>query len=327
MTFDNVAFVWCGNSWKDIKARPSGKPVCSVAAWPMALGCNVLGWDGNVPGSVPVDELRKYDVFLVNLFSDSRHVEQIKAAHPGAFVVAMPDPYLELVLYGDNQRIMRQMAMADVIGGRTQHDAAVYGALLDKPAFWLPSPVGPADIFRALWDDPKEDVIITTEHNGIPNSSVATIAALVQIQRYMPDVPIHFYKPSDKTRAIAEISGLRVVWKQSVPYAEMARQTARARWGVDLYAGHSQGRNLMTHAMTGTPVVGSCTNNPAGTFAVDPYHAGEAAQAVMQNWQGTRYEAARQRAFEFTEAHYGFDASRQRMAQFIGSLESLETMV
>src|SRR5690606_24737709 len=107
--------------------------------------------DSGKARAVPKAKLRQYRVLLVNLFDISRHVRQIRAAHPDAYIVAMPDPYLEIVLYDDPPRILEQLVHADAIGGRTRHDVAVYGALLNKPAVWLPSPVGPTDAFRAAW--------------------------------------------------------------------------------------------------------------------------------------------------------------------------------
>jgi hypothetical protein len=107
---------------------------------------------------------------------------------------------------------------------------------------------------------------------------------------------------------------------EGVSYATMVEATARARWGIDLYPGHSQGRNLLTHAMAGTPVVGSVTNNPAGTLQVLPFAAEMAAHHLLASWKGLRYEAKRNEAFETTEEIYGFDASRQRMADTLGRL-------
>lgn len=315
MTFDNVAFVWCGLSWPKVKNRPGTRPVCSVAAWPMVLGCDVIGWDSAMPNAAPADEIRRHDVFLVNLFTDSRHIEQIKRLHPESFVVAMPDPYLELAVYAADTLILEQMALADAIGARVREGVSLYGALFDKPAAWLPSPVGPSGIWDKYWDIPKEDAIIATEHNGYPRSSVATVAALAVLQRRLPDVTIHFYRPSPKTKTAAELAGLQAVWHEAVDYPRMVEATARARWGIDLYGGHSQGRNLLTHAMAGTPVVGSTTNNPHGGPAVDPYCVDDAVAHVVANWKGLRYKHHRRNARAYVEGIYGFDASRRRMAQ------------
>ena len=317
--FGDLAFVWPGDSWVDIRNRVGTDPICRVAAWPMVLECDVLGWDGTAARHVPKARLRNYRVLLVNVFNESRHVEQIRAAHPGAFIIAMPDPYLEIVLYDETPRLLEQLAHADAIGGRTQYDVAVYGALLGQPAVWLPSPVGPTDAFRTIWNEPKRDVLLAVDHHWFPNSSAATAAALAAIQREN-GASVHWYGASDKTRRVAKLAGLRAEWRERIPYAEMVRETARARWGVDLYAGHAQGRNLLTHAMAGTPVVGSCTNNPAGAVAVEPYAPQEAAEQVLAAWDGARYEVHRQRAFEYVEAVYGFDASRRRMAETLGAL-------
>jgi hypothetical protein len=318
--FGDVAFVWCGNSWKDLRDKPVGRPVCSVGAWPMVLGCRILGWDGEKPETIPAAALRRYRVLLVNLFSDSRHISQIRAVHAKAFVLAMPDPYLELVIYDDSSLIYEQMAAADAIGGRTEADVQLYGALLGKPAVWMPSPIGPCDVFRRYWSLPKDNIIIATEHNGGLSTSAATVAALAAVKRQRPEAEVHFYKASDRTRRLAALADLRAEWRAGVPYAEMVERTARARWGIDLYAGHSQGRNLMTHAMAGTPVVGSATNNPAGAMQVGPFEPAMAAGHVLANWQGPRYEARRNEAFETVEALYGFDASRRRMAATLGAL-------
>jgi hypothetical protein len=278
------------------------------------MECDVIGWDSAKPNTAPARKIRRYDVFLVNLFTDSRHIEQIKRVHPDAFVVAMPDPYLELAIYAADTVILEQMARADAIGARVQEGVSLYGALYDKPAAWLPSPIGPPGVWDKYWDIEKEDAIIATEHNGYPRSSTATVAALARMQRRIPEATIHFYRPSPKTRTAAELAGLQATWHERVDYPRMVEATARARWGIDLYGGHSQGRNLMTHAMAGTPVVGSNTNNPTGGLAVGPYCVEDAVAHVVANWKGPRYEEHRRNARNYVRATYGFDASRRRMA-------------
>lgn len=320
--FDRVAFVWCGNSWTKVRDTLAQRPpLCTVALWPLVLDCALLGWDSSQPGSVPANDIKGYDIFLVNLFTDSKHVQQIKAVHPQAYVIALPDPYLELALNDPENTLIEQLESADAIGGRTMHDVAVYGPLFNKPAVWLPSPVGPVDGFREYWNEPKEDVLIATEHNGFPRSSASTIAALAIIQKRL-DVPVYFYRPDAKTKRLAQSAGLNVIWREGVDYQTMAQATARARWGVDLYPGHSQGRNLQTHAMVGTPVVGSETNNDFDGVQLDPYCPEDAAHHVIVNWKGPKYEAIRKRAFDYTENNYGFDASRQRMTEKLEMLLS-----
>jgi hypothetical protein len=233
----------------------------------------------------------------------------------------MVDPYLELALNDPADTLIEQLEAADAIAGRTMHDVALYGPLFNKPAVWLPSPVGPVDGFRAYWNEPKEDVLIATEHNGFPRSSASTIAALAILQKRL-DVVVYFYRPDDRTKRLAQSAGLKPIWREGVDYLHMAQATARARWGVDLYPGHSQGRNLQTHAMVGTPAVGSETNNYFGGIQEDPYCPEDAAHYVLVNWKGPKYETIRKRAFEYTENNYGFEASRQRMAEKLGVLLS-----
>lgn len=310
--FSDLLFVW-GETGPWVPTVRPGELACWVGAWPVVLGCEMLHWDsGRGPSKAQQARLRAARAVLVNLFGTSRHVEQVRAANPRAFIVAMPDPPVEYVLRDEPEAILGQMAQADLIAGRTQHDCAVYGALFDKPTVWLPSPIGPADAFRALWDTPKADVLIAAEHNGIRATSGATIAALAAVQRET-GWPVHFYRASERTRHLAQLAGLQVEWKEAVKFPEMARATAAARWGVDLYPFHAQGRNLLTHAMAGTPVVGSCTNNPAGAVEVGPYRPDAVASHILA-MTGARYEAHRRRAFDYVEATYGFEASRARVA-------------
>lgn len=317
--FSDVVFVW-GETGPWVPTVRPGELTCWVGAWPVVLGCEMLHWDsGRGPDMAQQAQLRAHRIILVNLFGASKHVTQARAANPSAFIVAMPDPPLEYVLRDEPAGIFDQLAAADAIAGRTQHGAAVYGALFGKPAVWLPSPIGPLDAFQALWDTPKAPILLACEHNGIQAYSGATIAALALVQRET-GCDVHFYRANERTRYLAERAGLLVEWKEAVKYPEMARITAGARWGIDLYPFRAQGRNLMTHAMAGTPVAGSNMNNLCGAVHVDPFCPAEAAEVVLGAWDGPAYETLRRHAAETTESLYGFEASRRRMAETLEAL-------
>jgi hypothetical protein len=176
--FSRVAFVWGTGQG----GTPAGPPSVSVSLWPHVLGCPMLRWgfEADCPDLTP------YDVFLVNMFAtlDGTHIEQIRRARPEATIIAMPDPSLDLVLMIPEWfPMVQQMAMADIIGGRTAHDCAVYGALLRKPTFCLPSPIGPTEFYAKFRDLPKSDYILALDHPMQPDMVAHNVAALAAIQR------------------------------------------------------------------------------------------------------------------------------------------------
>lgn len=314
--FSRVALVWGENvSEGDLPRSPS----VGVALWAEVLDCPVLRWeDGDMP------DVSGYDVFLVNLFwtPDSTHIEQIRRAKPNAKIVAMPDPPVDMVLeHPEWTPMLCQMKHADVIGGRTAHDNNVYGALLNKPTFWMPSPIGRTEDFAPLRELPKEDYIITQDHGWGSSVTAQNVAALALIQR-ATGLKVIYAAAHEHTVKYAELAGLSATFiHERMDFWEFAQMTARARLCVDLYARHSYHRHAMVCAMVGTPLVGSEWGCMAGQQTVNPfnpYAAANIAQHLLRS--EVFYETTRRAAWELVERLYGFEASKRRALKLVGDV-------
>ncbi len=310
--FSRVAFVW-GTAQG---GTPAGPPSVSVSLWPHVLGCPLLRWG---EWGCPYD-LSAYDLFLVNLFAtgDATHIEQIRAANPSAVIVAMPDPSLDIVLARPEWIfLLKQMQQADVIGGRTVHDYEVYRALLNKPAVVLPSPIGPTDFYLPYRSAPKDDYIVTQDHPLTPAAEAHNVAALALIQQ-RTGLPVIYASAHNHTREYAEMAGLKAEWRGHINFFEFVALTARARLCVDVYARHSYHRQAVLCAMVGTPCVGSTWTSVTGHPKVDPFNPGAAErEALALLNDAAHYARVRHSGFQVVEAYYGFEASRERVAELM----------
>lgn len=310
--FDRVAFVW-GAAGDAPLAQP---PSISAAMWPHALGCDLLRWK---PGQMP--DISGYDLFLVNVFHtpESTQVQQIKQARPDVVVIAMPDPPVDMVLdHPDWLPMWSEMAAADIIGGRTPYDNAVYGTFFNKPTVWLPSPAGPTDYFARYRDVEKEDYILTLDHTFGSYSTGQNVAAVAAIQRET-GMRVVYARPYPHTKQLAELAGLKAEWREpNIPWLEMIEATAKARLCVDLYARHSYGRQGVLCALVGTPCIGSAWTNFAGQEIISPFLPSltvKVAQFVLDtpSW----YDTWTREAVSVSERDYSFEAARERIRELL----------
>jgi hypothetical protein len=311
MTFDRVAFVWGENVSGDGPLTRS--PSVSVALWPEVLGCASLRWcEGQMP------DISGYDLFLVNLFhtADSTHIAQIRAAQPEAVIVAMPDAPVDQVLSTPEWiEMFRQMALADLIGGRTVYDCQVYGTLLHKPVAWLPSPIGPTEWYLPFRELPKEDYIVAQDHGWTCAMSAHNVAALAAIQR-QTGLRVVYAQAFDYTKAYARLAGLEAEFHDHIRFGEFVDLTARARLSVDLYARHSYHRHAVLCAMVGTPVVASAWTHP-DECAVVPADPFEIEAAVDLALDMLAHPAIFRRAGYAAAERFSFEASRCRVEQLM----------
>lgn len=310
--FARVAFVWGDTECDAPLAQP---PSISAALWAHALGCDLLRWK---PGEMP--DISKYDLFLVNVFhtKGSTHVQQIKKKRPEAVVVAMADPPIDMVLERPDWLPMwAELGAADIIGGRTWHDCAVYGTFFAKPAVWMPSPAGPLDYFLPFRDLPKEDYIITLDRWG-SHTTGQNVAALAAIQRET-GLRVVYARPHPHTKVLAGLAGLEAEWREpNIPWLEMIEVTARARLCVDLYARHSYGRQGVLCALVGTPCVGSAWTNDAGQRTLSPFDPDLALDVALELLNDADlYAEYRQRGFVLVNRRYSFAEARLRVRDLL----------
>jgi hypothetical protein len=320
MNLDNVIFVWGENV---NPAPPAPPPTVSVSAWPFLFGKTWLKWD-TLADAPPASYTA--EVAFVNLFhtSDSTHIEQIKRLNPHCTVVAMPDPCLDLVLsHPDWGPMWEQMALADLIGGRTHADCAVYGTLLGKGTVYLPSPIGPDEFFIPYRNLPRDDYLLTLDHPMQPGMVAQNVAALAAIQR-QTGIRVLYAAARDHTRHLARLASLTATFMGNVGWLDFVDLTARARLCVDVYARHSYGRQAVLSAMVGTPFVGSdyCKDAP-GEMAnpFDPLAIASEACSYL-SLGPSRVET--QYNYAHVAREFSFTASRARLLQILDRIEKVD---
>lgn len=316
MTLEGVVFIWGEN---ENPASPAPPPTVSVSAWPFLFDQPWLRWRP-FADAVP-DAARNANVAFVNLFhtSDSRHIEELKQVNPGCYCVAMPDPSLDMVLaHPDWVNMHYQMALADAIGGRTQADCRVYGTLLNKPVYYLPSPIGPTEWFAQFRGLPKGDYLLTLDHAFAPANTYYNVAAVAAIQRET-GIRVLYAAERPWTHEYARLAGLKCEFLGRVPFQEFVDLTARARLCVDMYASHSYGRQQVLCGMVGTHCTGSewCENAPGWSInPTNPYAAVSRAQALLDQHPRAQLE------IQLTENRYGFEISRIRLEAILKAAEA-----
>lgn len=312
-TFDDLALVW-GESVNP--NPPAGVPTVSVSAWSHITGKCWHRWNTDTD-PVP-DEVLHAKIVLVNLFWGelTHHITHIRQYNPKTIVVAAPDPSLDLVLaHPDWLNMYHQMAQADVIAGRTEVDCEVYGSLLNKPTVYLPSPIGPTEFFLPYRDLPKDNYILTLDHQFAPPNTVCNVATLAAYQRrFGKEYRIIYVAERDWTREYAKLAGLECEFRGQVPFLDMIELTARARVCVDLYASHSYGRQQVLCGMVGTSVIGSDFNRLTPGIHADifsPYGNAERINQVL------KHDYNKMRYFSKVGLDFGFEASRQRLIDIL----------
>jgi hypothetical protein len=308
--FEKVAYVY--KSSPGIKKTEKNRLGVGISALPPALGCDRVYWGNTI---LSKNKLNKYDLFLVNVFPQSKHVKQLRGMFPNKIIVAMPDPHLEKFLRKkqDIQRIV-EFKYANLIGARTKVAAKLYSSLTGVDSIWMPSPIGPTSKFEAYRTQyTQKDFILSVDHKCEPTRTMQNIAALAEILRRV-DIRIILVNPQKFSRKLAKELELNIEFKDFLPYASFLRFIAQAKIGVDMYAAHSQHRHALTHAMVGTPLVSSSWSNCVGHLACDPFdskRAGELAMRLFENQD--YYTKIRNRGFAHIDKHYSYEACRQRV--------------
>lgn len=328
MTYSDVVLIWGENE----STGPAPAPTVSVSAWSDVTGLAWTRWDTGDIRNTP-DNVRTAKVAIVNLFHtpDSIHIQQIKQVNPQCFVIACPDACIDLVLANPNwMNVHKQMALADMIGGRTTTDCNVYGTFFNKPTTYFPSPIGPTEWFVPFRDLPKEDYIITLDHSfGQPNTYL-NVAVCAAVQR---ETGCRIVYASERawTPQYAEIAGLKAEFVGHVPFADFVSLTARAKLCIDIYAAHSYGRQQVLCAMVGTPCVGSnyCKDAPHGDFNAyritslfsDPFYpAGAISDVWSLNEFPEFYKSIRNDLLVDVESRFSFTASRNRFEHLLNEI-------
>jgi len=265
--------------------------------------------------------VREYDVFMVNLFSATRAIEHIKSLHPGALVIAMPDPYLEMIAGHQWDNLINQMSMADIIAPRTIWGEGFFATLLDKPTFALPSPIDPLPAFAPfrLPYAERENYIVSLDHNWWPNFNLPNLA-VCRLAQQKTGMPIRYYKPEGKTKEIAAILGLNIRFNK-VSYRHMLTNLSKSRLAIDIYAGHSMGRFGLTCAATGTPLITSEWTNPVGAATIDPYRVAEALDKIIALSQPPVWEYCARRMQAEVNERYSAEACTTRLTRLLEGIE------
>ena len=330
MDLSDVIFVW-GTM---LGGEPAAPPTVSVSAWPHLFNKQWLRWDVFSwlwpSRSIEADAIRSARVAFVNLFHtlNSLHVQRIKEMNPSCYVIVMPDASLDMVLsHPEWMNMHRQMSLADAIGGRTYADCEVYGTLLNKPSFYLPSPIGPTEWFAPYRELPKGDYILSLDHQFAPNNTYCNVAALAAIQRET-GMRIIYAAQRDQTVEYAKLARLNVEFLGHVGFKDFVALTAQARLCVDMYPSASYGRQQVLCAMVGTPCISSNEASPASVIMekirIDkPGEVAFVASNILEA-DDISYENRRRRGFEIIQRRLDFDASRKRL---LGILEQIEMKV
>lgn len=322
-----------------VHAGACGETVKIATVWPIPLHAGALVYGAHIGTSClhnvypmgllhwpsdgePPPEVRDYDVLIVNLFAAMRHVTQIKAVHPNALVIALPDGYFDDVFRQGNPHgalFLEQLQAADAIGYVSDSNRRFYAALTGKQMVYIPHPIGTDDYFANMRRQVKDDFILTLDHAeqaGVRplDYTAPNIAAVAALQR---ETGLHvvYVNAGEETRDYARRVGLRAEFHRYMVYHDFVQLAARARLGVDMYALHGFGRNEITLAYAGTPCVGSTTTSELPfRLKVSPWDglgAARLASNLLRN--DTLYTLARNENLAFVEAHYSFDAVRRQM--------------
>lgn len=316
--FSEVALVWAESVNLN---QPATTNSVGAGCWGGVTGQRWLRW---TRGSMP--DLSRHKVAIVNIFhtSDSTHIWQIKSTYPGIKVIACPDPSLDWVLAHPTEwrGMWDQMVLADYIGGRTAADERIYGQLLNKPTFYLPSPIGPDDYFAPFRELEKGDYLLTLDHSFAPQNTLCNIAAVAAIQR-RTGVRVIYAADRDWTPAYATLAGLHADFVGHVDFPDFVDLAARAKVCVDMYASHSYGRQQMLCAMVGTPIVGSALCKEAPGVKVDPFAPDHALNWVSE-WLTTpnTYQFERDKNLRIVQQYFGFEASAKRLRSILDMIEA-----
>ena len=288
----------------------------------------VQWWSGDPP-----EKLAQYDVLFVNLFADDQLIADIRRVHPAAFVVAIPDSYMDEVFLNRDWSLednyLKALAAADAIGVVSESNAQFY-SVFGKPILRIPMPIGTPSFLEQCRLLPKEDYVIAVDHgNREVNATIQQVAALALIQRET-GLPVKYVFPAAHTESYAAQFGLRADFLPYQPGHLLWWLVAKARLAVDLYARHGAGRHEIVCAAVGTPCIGSKTTGYQDGAKSDPWHS----QAALQRsrWlldpsthglTTTIYQDHVERGLATVEQFHSFPAVTQIMHNVLQEMETL----
>ena len=321
LNFNDIALVWGENESTN---NPAKSPSVSVSLWSEIIGSEWNRWDTSDICNVP-DTVRTCKVALVNLFhtADSIHIEQIRQVNLSCYILACPDPSLDLVLSNPSwMNMYKQMQLADAVGGRTHADCDVYGTLLNKPTYYFPSPIGLTEWFLPYRELPKSDYLLTLDHAFAPANTVCNVAAVAAIQR-KTGLRVLYAAEREWTKEYAQLAELECEWLGCVPFTEMVDLTARAKLCVDIYSSHSYGRQQVVCGMVGTPIIASEWCEDAPGYHVNPFHPErEMNYALNYLNDPVNYQDAREQGYRWVDNAFSFDASDARLRMLLRQIEA-----
>lgn len=315
-----LALIWAENESPN---GPHDGPGISVSRWSAILD---QPWIRFRPREGVPDALGEADAIFINSFHtpDSVHAEAIRARFPNMFIIVSPDPLLDMVLaHPQWMHMHRQMQAANVIAGRTQADAHVYGAFLHKPSVCLPSPIGPSDWYEGYRNRKKEDYIITLDHPFSPENTLANVATLAAIQRET-GLRVVYAAARDWTIEYAKMAGLQAEFRGRIGDAEFVELVANAMFGVDMYAANSIGRFGILCAAVGTVSLTSYTasarNGHLHGDINNPYQAADNINELYGSNAHRRlalYQNYQQNGYQYIEENYSFNAARKNLQSLL----------
>jgi len=318
----------------------------SVFVWPYPMPTDELGYGAHIgTGSLaplcgidtlwwgiderPPTAIEDYDCVFVNLFADMPHITQLKTLYPNKTVIAIPDSYMDEVFLNRNlaeeTNYLAQLQSADMIGTVSESNRQFY-SVFAKPMLSIPMPIGTDEYFADVRArEHKSHIMITQDHGArMVDCTIQNVAACALIQRET-GLDCVYVNPSAHTRLYAEKLGLKAEFLEKTIYAEYVNLAARAKIGVDMYARHGYGRNLLTLAYAGTPAVGSRWNdfNLDGAFcddkaSIDPWKTLDVMEAyaeIQRNYDSVQYYGIKHVA-----ANNEFDVCRKRMSYLLAKV-------
>jgi hypothetical protein len=302
--------------------KPPVKPQMGVRNWPFALNCTRLKWE-----TIPLKEISLYDVFLVNLYPQSKHAYHIKLRNPNAFIIGMPDPHLERVFQVDFDGIHSQLQYCDVIGARTKAGVRVYQALYpNKNVYWLPSPIGPTSAFVKLQIpyEERQDIILSIDHRSTHTMTIQNVLACKQLQDEL-GWPVHYYNAMPRSIEYANMMGLDVVFLPKTKWQAFVKAAANYKVCVDMYAVHANHRHGQVMGLLKVPMFGSALPNQT-TYDED-YNLFRL-QHIFGNlkflFKDDLFEDFGTRSFKYVNANYSFKASKERVERILQN-ENIQT--
>lgn len=281
----------------------------------------------------PPADLAQYDVFFVNLFAGEMLIHDIRKVKPSAFVVAIPDSYMDETFlnrhWAQEEPFLQALSLADAIGVVSESNAQFY-SVFGKPILRIPMPIGTPGFLEQCRLLSKEDYILATDHGDrTVNATIQQVAALALIQRET-GLPVKYVYPAAFTKHYAEHFGLRAEFLTYQDGHAMWWLVAKARLAVDLYARHGAGRHEIVCAAVGTPCIGSSMTGFKYSAKVDPWHIQNALERARwlldpstHGLETTVYQDHVGRGLATVDLFHSFPAVTKTMHNLLQEVETL----